>query len=151
MARMLFNPETDLDDAWVYVVSHGGKNFAPFPYINAMTPIPALASICHQIDGTEITKEERRELAALIKQHYPGGAWVFDGVFAWLVTPVEWNNVMRREIERQKAQLHTASRKSAPRRKATLRERQPPSRPAEDGGPSGGQVQNKIVARVVGA
>lgn len=128
MAHFLFHPERDLDDAWVYVISHDGKHFALFPYINAMTPVPALASICHQIDGKEITKKERSELAALIKQHQPGGAWVFDGVFAWLVTPVEWNNVMSREIERQNSQMHAASGTAAPRRKAPLRERQLPSR-----------------------
>ena len=121
MARMLFNPETDINETWIYVVNHVGKNFALFPYINAMSPVPALASICHQIDGKEITKEERRELAALIKQQYPGGAWAWDGVFAWLVTPLEWNNVMRREIVRQKSQPLTASRKGTPRRKAPLR------------------------------
>jgi hypothetical protein len=139
MPHFLFHPETELEDAWVYVVSHDGKNFALFPYINAMTPVPALASICHQIDGKEITKEERRELAALIKQHHPGGAWAFDGVFAWLVTPVEWNNVMRREIERQNNQLRAASRTAALRRKAPLvrhpgrmaRERQPPTAAAK--------------------
>lgn len=117
MTHFLFNPETDLDDAWVHVVSHEGKNFALFPYINATTLVPALASICHRIDGKEITKEERRELAALIKQHRPGGAWAFDGVFAWLVTPVEWSNVMRREIERQNNQLRAETRTAAPRRK----------------------------------
>jgi hypothetical protein len=120
MAHMLFDPETALDDAWVYVVSHGGKNFALFPYISALTPVPTLASIYHQIDGMEITKEERRELAALVKRHGTGGRWLFDGVFAWLVTPVEWSNVMRREIERQNDQLHAASRTAAPRRKGPL-------------------------------
>jgi hypothetical protein len=59
MARFLFNPETELDDSWAHVVSHGGKNFALFAYINAVTPVPALASVCHQIDGTTITEEER--------------------------------------------------------------------------------------------
>jgi hypothetical protein len=113
MAHLLFNPETSLDDAWVYVVSHDGKNFALFPYINALTPVPALASICHQIDGTEITKEERRELAALIKQHYPGGAWVFDGVFAWLVTPMEWNNVAQRQAANRAAPRHQSKIKSS--------------------------------------
>jgi hypothetical protein len=31
MARMLFDPEAVLDDSWVYIVSHSGKNFALFP------------------------------------------------------------------------------------------------------------------------
>jgi hypothetical protein len=31
---------------------------------------------------------------------------------------MEWDNVARREIERQNAQVHTASRKPAPRRKS---------------------------------
>jgi hypothetical protein len=116
MARLLFNPETALDDTWAYVVNHGGKNFALFAYFNALTPVPALASIRHQIDGTEITKEERRELAALIKQRGANAGWLFDGVFAWLVTPMEWNNVARRQIERQSDRPHTETRTAAPRR-----------------------------------
>src|ERR1700722_12497782 len=107
MAHLLFNPETDLDDTWVYVVAHGGKSFALFAYINALTPVPTLASICHQIDGTEIIQEERRELAALIKQHSPDGAWLWDGVFAWLVTPIERDNVARRQIKLHCDRLHT--------------------------------------------
>jgi hypothetical protein len=125
MARSLFNPETALDNAWVYVVSHDGKSLALFPYIDALTPVPTLASICHQIDGTETTKEDRRELAALVRQRGANAGWLFDGVFAWLVTPMERDNVARRQIT-----IHTA----APRRKAplvrrpgrTARKRQPP-------------------------
>jgi hypothetical protein len=113
MARMLFDPETALDETWAYVVSHKGKNFALFAYINALTPVPALASVCHQIDGTTITEEEVRELGALIKQRGGDGGWVFDGVYPWLVTPMEWNDVACREIERQNARQHTETRTAA--------------------------------------
>lgn len=121
MARMLINPDTALDDMWVYVVTHGGKNFALFPYISAMMPVRTLASICHQIDGMGITKEGRRELSTLIKRRGANAGWAFDGMFAWLVTPMERDNVARRQIT-----IHTETRTAAPRRKppkALLRER----------------------------
>lgn len=91
-----FNPETALDEKWVYVVSHSGKNFALFAYISAMTPVPTFASVCHQIDGAAITDEELRELAALIKQRGDNGGWVFDGSYPWLVTPMERDSVAKR-------------------------------------------------------
>jgi hypothetical protein len=93
---LLFNPDTDLDENWVCVVSHGGKTFALFAYINAMTPVPCFASVCHQIDGAAITDEELRELAALIKQCAYYGGWVFDGSYPFLVTPVERERVAKR-------------------------------------------------------
>jgi hypothetical protein len=112
MARMLFDPETALDETRVYVVSHNGKNFALFAYISALTAAPMLTSVCQQMDGTTITDEKMRELAALIKQRGGGGGWVFDGVYPWLVTPMEWNNVAQRQAARQNGGL--AANKAAP-------------------------------------
>jgi hypothetical protein len=100
MARMLFDPETHLTAHWVRVVTHNGRRFALFPYISALTPVPAFASVLHQINGTEITAEELRELAALIKQRGEGGGWVWDGADPWLVTPMERDNVEQREAVR---------------------------------------------------
>jgi hypothetical protein len=100
MARLLFDPETALDETWAYVVSHGGKNFALFTYISALTPVPTFASVCHQIDGTAITEEEIRELVALIKQRGGNGGWAFDGVYPWLVTPMERDNVAQRRTRK---------------------------------------------------
>jgi hypothetical protein len=96
MARMLFNPETDLTAHWVRVVIHSGKTFALFPYIGALTPVPAFASVLHQIDGAQITDEELRELAALIKQRGEGGGWVYDGGDPWLVPATERDSVAKR-------------------------------------------------------
>jgi hypothetical protein len=138
---MPFNPETDIHDMGVYVVSHGGKKFALFPYISALAPVPVFASICHQIASREITKEERCELAALIKQRGVNAGWLFDGVFAWLVTTVERDNVLRRQLKPQIDRLRAETRAAAPRRKppkaaakAPLRERQAPSRPPRTAG-----------------
>jgi hypothetical protein len=89
MARLFFNPETDLDEHWVSVVPHNGKMFALFAYIGALTPVPMFASVCHVIDGAAITEEELRKLAALIKQRGDNGGWVFDGSYPVLVTPME--------------------------------------------------------------
>jgi hypothetical protein len=121
MPRLLFNLEIALDKTWIYVVSRNGKNFALFAYISALTPVPALASVCHQIDGTTITEEEIRELGALIKQRGGNGGWLFDGVYPWLVTPIERNNAARREIERQNNQLHIETRTAAPRHQSKIK------------------------------
>ena len=81
-----FDPN-DVDESLLRLVTHGGKHYALFPFVDATGALPEFRSVRHLIQDAQITADELSELAHLIQQRGASAAWYIQFSTPWLIQP----------------------------------------------------------------
>jgi hypothetical protein len=91
-----FDP-ADIDESLLRIVSHGGRRYALFPYVDATGAAPEFKSVRHLIDRDQITLNELSELSALVKRRGENAEWFLQFNTPWLVNRSDVENARQNQ------------------------------------------------------
>jgi hypothetical protein len=80
-----FDP-TEIDETLTKVVTHEGKNYLLFPFVNALNAEPRFNSVNYAIGGSAASVADFEALAALVRKAGNQGEWCISFNTPWLLT-----------------------------------------------------------------
>jgi hypothetical protein len=84
----VFDPD-DIDETLSRVVSHGGRAYLMFPYVDAVGTAPKFNSVSLVIDGPAATIKDFAALSASVRQAAGSARWYISFNTPWLLLPTE--------------------------------------------------------------
>ncbi len=94
-----FDPQ-DIDESLLKIVTHGGRHYALFPYIDALGAAPEMKSVRHTIERNTISVRELDELSSLVKRRGEQAEWFISFSTPWLIRTSEAGDMTHRSHPR---------------------------------------------------